>query len=640
MFSVESRGRRRLTVVFRLILIQLTVLSAELCGDEPSAGYREPPITEGDRLHWSFRPLPAEIAVPSASSETGRNEIDRFVSAALAEAGLTLQPEARRRTLIRRLSLDLTGLPPAPSEIDEFIGDASTQAYDRLVDRLLASPGYGEHWAQHWLDLARFAETDGFEHDRTRPEAWTYRDWVIGSLNKDMPYDEFLRRQIAGDELAPHDESAATATRFCLSGPDMPDINLTEERRHNLLNELTSMIGEVVLGLQIGCAQCHDHKYDPLSQADFYRLRAIFEPAVQLQKNKSVTGLSELSPNPQKSYVMLRGDFRRRGPEVPPGVPRVLSSVRTLFQPVPSNTTAGLRTALADWLVSRDNPLTARVIVNRVWQQHFGAGLVDTPGEFGVMGADPSHRELLDWLAIRLMDDDWSLKKLHRLIVTSATWRQASLLQQPASAAATTNWKSALEHDPQARLLSRYPRRRLNGETIRDAMLAAAGWLNRKAGGPGIRPPLPQELVGTLLKNQWNVTADVSEHSRRSIYVFARRNLRYPIFEVFDRPSANASCSQRGVSTTAPQSLHLLNSEFSLDTAQHLADLVTASKLDQAARVAKCFLRTLGRLPDNTELADVEQFLKEQSDTGLSARDQLTHLCLALFNSSEFIFPD
>ncbi|QDT02076.1 hypothetical protein K227x_04470 [Rubripirellula lacrimiformis] len=616
--------------------VPLPALAAEESQDE-SAKYVETAIDPYDRDHWAFQPI-ANVDVPvGGGAAWGNHPIDAFLFRELERQGLRPQPPAPAHTLIRRLTFDLTGLPPTPSEIAEFQSDDGRQAYARVVDRLLDSPRYGERWAQHWLDLARFAETDGFEHDKVRADAWTYRDWVVSALNDDMPYDEFVRRQIAGDELYPDDPSARTATRFCLSGPDMPDINLAKERQHSVLNEVASAVGEVFLGLQVGCAQCHDHKYDAISQADFYRLRAVFEPAVKLRKNQSLSVLDETFPYEHASHLMLRGDFRRLGPELDPGVIRVVSTKTNVYLPQPTDGSAGLRTGLANWLVSRDNPLTARVIVNRVWQHHFGTGLVETPSEFGVMGADPSNSDLLDWLATELVRRGWSLKDLHRLIVTSAAYRQHSRLADDASPADRDAWAVGLKQDPHNRLLWRYPRWRLEGEAIRDALLASSGQINFKMGGPSVRPPLPKELVGTLLKDQWKVTPDESEHDRRSIYVFARRNLRYPIFEVFDRPSANASCADRGASTTAPQSLHLLNSQFTFSTAQHLSKQIMQTESTQESQVRAAFLRTLGRTPVGDELDEVNEFL---SAGQLSRADQLTHLCLSLFNCSEFVVID
>jgi hypothetical protein len=476
-------------------------------------------ITAEDRAHWSFRPL-SRPAVPETSDHRWtRNAIDRFILVKLEEKKLRPQAEADRATLIRRLSFGLLGLPPTPAEIDDFLADDSPDAYERLVDRVLNSHHYGERWSQHWLDLARFAETDGFEHDKVRGDAWKYRDWVINALNADLPYDRFVALQLAGDEFAPADAQARVATTFCLSGPDMPDINSQEERRQNVLNELTGTVGSVLLGLQIGCAQCHDHKYDPISQADFYRLRAVFEPAVQVKKNESLSTLHETSNNAPRSHLMIRGDWRRLGPEVQPDFPRVANTTGSEFVAAAAGGGTGRRAAFAEWISSPSNPLTARVIANRVWQYHFGEGLSRTPSDFGTIGDAPSHPQLLDWLATELSEHGWSLKHLHRVIVTSATYRQ------------TIGAGEGVGRDPANHWLSRFPHRRLSGEAIRDAMFAASGSLSMARGGPGVMPPLPEELVKTLLKNQWNVSKRESDHYRRSIYLFARRNLRYPIFD-------------------------------------------------------------------------------------------------------------
>ena len=618
------------------------LFSSAVTADEvphEDASYVETPITDSDRDHWSLKPR-RSVEVPTTQFETWqRNLVDAFIAAELTTHGLTPQPEADRRTLIRRITLNLTGLPPAPDEVAAFISDESPTAYESLVDRLLASSAYGEHAAQYWLDLARFAETDGFEHDSVRPDAWRYRDWVIDAFNADLSYDQFIRLQIAGDLLEPDNELAAIATQFCVSGPDMPDINSQDERRHTLLNEMTSTVGEVILGLQIGCAQCHDHKYDPISQADFYRFRAFFEPAISLRKNISVTGLKEEASYKPASHVMIRGDFRRPGIEVSPHGLRVLESESFRFQTVPSETlrqneTDWRRIALAKWLTHPNNPLTARVIVNRVWQQHFGKGLSESPSDFGVMGMEPSHPQLLDWLANWFVEQGWSIKQLHRLILTSSTYRQRSRLPNDACAVEADAWKLALKQDPDILWLSRFPRQRLSGEVIRDAMLSVAGILNRKTGGPGVRPPLPAELRSTLLKDQWNVTEDTSEHNRRSIYVFARRNLRFPIFEAFDRPAANQSCPQRNVSTTAPQALHLLNSEFSFRIAELVASriLKTIAASDQQA--VEAFELILNRSPTTDELNDARRFIADSGDHAF------TQLCLALLNSNELIFID
>ena len=624
-----------------LAIVCLLTFKHSVFADEESktaehGGYVEPVLTESDRDHWSLKPLSHPQPPECSSDGWCRNEIDQFVASLLQERGLKPQPEADQRTLIRRVTLDITGLLPGADNVKAILLNKSSKAYEAEVDRLLATSAYGERYALYWLDLARFAETDGFEHDKIRPEAWKYRDWVIDALNLDVPYDEFIQLQIAGDLLHPNDEAAAVATHFCVCGPDMPDINLQEERKHTLLNEMTATVGEVVLGLQLGCAQCHDHKYDPISQADFYRMRSVFEPAVYLRKNVSVAGLSQKTPYQLASHLMLRGDFRRPGPEVQPGTLRVLDSELLQFRVAEHDSSNGHRVAFARWLTDPANPLTARVIVNRIWQQHFGIGLSDSPSDFGVMGQEPVNAGLLDWLATRFIEDRWSLKKLHRLILTSATFRQRSKLPSSCSAAVAKQWQQSLSGDPDCRLLSRFPRLRLQGEVIRDVMLQTAGILNRKAGGPGVRPPLPAELRGTLLKDQWNVTKDADEHNRRSIYVFARRNMRYPIFEAFDRPAANQSCAVRTMSTTAPQSLHLLNSEFSLKIARQIAQRLVRETPETNTLLTRAFEAILGRPPFAEELADVNRLLNSEADEG----SRLTHLCLCLLNCNEFVFID
>jgi hypothetical protein len=685
----------------------------------------EAPIKDADRAHWAFQPirrpeLPLTQA-RSASEGTQRSEvrsqnaIDEFIAAKLIKSGLGLSPEATNAMLLRRLSFDLIGLPPTPEELTAFENDASPDAYDRRVDRLLASPAVGERWGQYWLDLARFAETDGYEHDKVRPDAWRYRDWVIAALNADMPYDEFIRQQIAGDEqvqspkskVPSQDDEASTvvafdpkskiqnpksalllpgdvATMFTLAGPDMPDVNDQAERRHVLLNEMTATVGSAFLGLQLGCAQCHDHKYDPLSQGDFYRLRAVFEPAVATLKRDVPFNVLVNQKDATPARLWIRGDYRRPGIEVEPAFPRIaaiaptrsVSEGQTDHGKNPSlMLRVGVRSELASWLVSPDNPLTSRVIVNRLWHHHFGRGICQTPSDFGVMGYPVTHPELLDWLAIELREGAWGMKRVHRTIVSSATYRQKGILDfglqiLDSKISESTSPKSTIQNpksiDADNSLYSRFPRRRLEGEAIRDAMLAVAGLLSSERGGPGVMPPLPDELLGTLLKGQWAASKREADHYKRSVYVFARRNLRYPIFEAFDRPDGNASCPVRSRSTTAPQSLLLFNSELSLLAARHLAGRVLSASEENSqfsipAQIDRLYRIALARGPTKTELQTLEAFLAEQRQR-LAAearpRDQLVlpagyadsadpfagaalvDACLAMLNSNEFIYVD
>lgn len=664
----------------------LYLLASSVTAEEPATAFlAEPPLTAADREHWSFRPLLRPALPEVQRADWPRNEIDRFILARLEQKGLTPLPPADRFTLLRRVSFDLTGLPPSPDEIERFAGDDSPEAYERLLDRLLASPAYGERWAQHWLDLARFAETDGFEHDKPRPDAWRYRDWVIESLNADLPYDEFVRLQLAADELRPADERAAQATGFLLCGPDMPDLNLQDERRHNVLGEMTATVGSVFLGLQLGCAQCHDHKFDPLSQADFYRLQAVLSPGLSFEESELGRVLRESSASPPPSYLMVRGDFRRPGPEAPPAFPRIANPWdEPVPAPPPGAATSGRRTALARWLTRPDHPLATRVIVNRLWQQHFGQGLVHTPSDFGTMGDTPSHSDLLDWLATELPRQGWSLKRMHKLLLLSATYRQSShpaelRLRQDSPDGSAEDWQAALDRwrrsrqlDPENRLLARMNRQRLAGESLRDAMLFSGGRLSSRRGGPGVRPPLPTELLATAGGDRWPASPEVEDQCRRSIYVFVRRTLRYPLFEAFDSPDTIASCPLRNRSTTAPQALWLMNSEFSLEAARCLAGSLLAdapstvsrsagTEGDPAPLVRSAYLRTLCRPPDADESAAALAFLRQQAEmiaaSGRPANElalpaplpdgaplfelaALVDFCLALFNLNEFVYVE
>jgi hypothetical protein len=443
---------------------------------------------------------------------------------------------------------------------------------------------------------------------------------------------------------------------FALAGPDMPDINDQAERRHNRLNELTATVGSVFLGLQMGCAQCHDHKYDPITQGDFYRLRAVFEPAVaELKRDKPYLVLAHQSAV-EPARLWIRGDHRRPGPEVEPAFPRIASTpTRSVSEGAARESDApsltrrvSVRSELAEWLTRDDNPLTSRVMANRVWQRHFGRGICETPSDFGLMSANPTHPELLDWLAVELRERGWGLKRLHRVIAASATYRQAG--QNPKSL------------DPDNALYSHFPRKRLEGEAIRDAMLSAAGLLTSERGGPGVMPPLPQELVGTLLKGQWKASEREADHYKRSVYVFARRNLRYPIFEAFDRPDANASCPIRNRSTTAPQSLLLFNSEFSLLAARRLAERIVgqesgvggqestdgSQESGAGKRIERMYVIALSRKPTPEETETFEAFLHAQEkrlaaegrEPEERAKAAIIDACLALFNANEFIYVD
>jgi hypothetical protein len=690
---------------------------------KPAAGAKAAgfTISEEDREHWAFQPV-KRMAAPAPV-----NAIDAFIAKDLAARGLARAPEARPETLIRRVTYDLIGLPPTPEEIEAFVRDEAPEAYERLLDRLLASPHYGERWGRHWLDLARYAETDGFEHDAVRPHSWRYRDYVIGAFNADKPYDRFIREQIAGDELWPGDPEALTATGFNLLGPDMVDSSDQVQRRLNTLNDMTDTAALVFLGLTVGCARCHDHKFEPISQRDYYQLQACFAPALFRREEPIPTAgarakfeeatrlyeaqpavrelagleapvraallekkLAKLSPEAQaahqtpadernaeqanlvletesmvkisdkdlsgavpvadvprrkqlleelkrlvkpeplpkamtllagrssaRSFVLIRGEYSQPADEVSPGTLSVLRPGAAI-----ADEPAGRRAALANWLASEQNPLTARVMVNRVWQHHFGRGLVGSPSDFGTHGQKPDHPELLDWLASEFVAEGWSVKRLHKLILMSATYRQTS-------APPAAQVKAGTAADPENRLCWRMNRQRLEGEAIRDSLLAISGQLNSAMGGPGVFPPLPQAVKEGA--KGWSQNDRRQEYSRRSIYIFARRNLRFPFLEVFDAPDSNLSCPAREQSTTAPQSLALLNAAETMEAAKATAERIGKSAHTTDERIALATRLVLGRAPRAAELALGREFL---------AQAPLTEFCRALFNLNDFLYVE
>ena len=720
------------------------------------------------RHHWAFQKIVSTKVPAVRQSSWVGNPIDAFILAGLEARGIEPGPAADKTTLLRRVTLDLTGLPPTPEELAGFLADRSEHAYARVVDRLLQSPQYGERWARHWLDLARYAESEGFKADETRPNAWRYRDYVIQSFNQDKPYDRFVREQIAGDELWPDDPQAQVATAFNRHYPDESNARNLMQRRQEILNDITDTVGAVFQGLTYACARCHDHKFDPILQSDYYRLQAFFAntaaqddvalvspaqvkrhreqlaqweaktraireemaaleaphrraieqdyfdkypaeiqailnkpeaernpfekqmawkarqyldpqsheyiadtPAVagklkgeekkrwqELQRQleefadlypgalPTGSAMTDLGHEAPKTFVLYRGAFDRPKEEVAPGLMQMLYPAPPKLPPG-SDKTSGRRTALADLLTDPQNPLTARVMVNRVWQHHFGQGIVATPSDFGLKGERPTHPELLDWLSDRFVREGWSLRSLHRLIVTSSTYRQSSAYREAAAQA-----------DPANKWFWRFPRQRLEGEVIRDASLAVAGLLNPKMGGPSIFPELPAGMPTP--RGGWKVNAAAEERNRRSIYVFVRRNTRYPMFDSFDMPDPHESCSRRNVTTSPLQALTLLNSKQSMEWAQGLAGKVVAvAGVEPARQIEEAFRIAYGRLPDQAEQQRGLRFLREQqallSDT--SEREPadpkpsrpdlepgegaaLVDFCHALLNANEFVYEN
>jgi hypothetical protein len=654
------------------------ILSTSLLLPAAVTAPAEPPRNAGP--HWSFRKR-SQPEVPrfadAADQAWARTRIDAFVLQRLLQERLRPAPEADRETLIRRLSFDLTGLPPTSAEVAAFIRDPAPDAYEKLVDRLLASPHYGEQWGRHWLDVVRFAETEGFEYDRDRPGAYRYRDYVIRSLNEDKPYDRFVLEQLAGDEVAPQDRDCQIAVGFHRLGPVRRNAGNPEVAfsRNEVLTEMTDAVGAVFLGLTVGCARCHDHKFDDIPQEDYYRLQAFLasvqehdivlasaeaqaewkertakvkdelkrlqrslrglegERRQQVEEQLRETerrlppplpaissvrdGMEELTP----VHVLKRGDADRKGKVVGP---RVLSALVPEDMPELKPETSDPRIILARWINEPDSPLTARVLVNRVWQYHFGRGIVETANDFGVHGSAPSHPELLDGLANAFLANGRQLKPLHRMILLSNTYRQES--RNPEAMAGQ-------HKDPEDRLLWHFPRRRLEAEEVRDAMLAVAGQLNRKAGGPSVVVPVDSDLVGLLYDPaQWVVTRDASEHDRRSVYLIAKRNLRLPFAEVFDQPDRQTSCPRRESTTHALQALEMLNGRTSNELAAAFAHrLEQEAGPDHARQVELAYRLAAGRAPTEREKALALGFLAVQS---------LKEFALAVFNLNAFLYVE
>lgn len=725
-------------------------------------------FTPFQRNHWAFQPL-RQVEPPQVrDSHWVSNPIDAFILARLESQNLKPSPQADKITLLRRATFDLLGLPPTPEEVEAFLSDESPHAFAKVIDRLLASPHYGERWGRHWLDLARYAESEGFKSDETRPNAWRYRDYVIESFNKDKPYDRFIREQIAGDELWPDDPEAFLATAFNRHYPDESNARNLMQRRQEILNDVTDTVASVFMGLTYACARCHDHKFDPILHTDYYRLQAFFanasaaddtllwplplvarhrqqlalweektrelreeiealeapkrqeiidefvvkypeeiqsaiaKPAEQrtpfewqmyykakayLDPNSHAylapshkvgnslkgeakqrwkdlqarlerfsylqpgdlpvgTGMRDLSREAPRTHLLYGGAYDSPVEEVDPAFPAILGSAPPSIVPPPGLESTGRRMALANWLADAANPLTVRVIVNRIWGYHFGQPLVGTPSNFGLSGNRPTHPELLDWLAGELVRLGWSMKALHRAIMLSQTYRQMSGYREDAARV-----------NPENKLYWRFPRRRLEAEVIRDSALFVSGTLNTKRGGPSVFPELPP---GMTTRGGWDLTDDPQERNRRSIYVFVRRNTRYPMFETFDMPDTHESCPRREVTTSPLQALTLLNSNLALEWAQGFAGRVLRrAGGDPAAQVRAAFRLAYSRLPDNWELEATLDFLKRQRGIvserarlgeklalpswlpeGMNPPEgvALVDFCHMLINSNEFVY--
>ncbi len=717
-------------------------------------------ISPEARKYWAFQ-LPVRRPVPNVAAHPA-NPVDAFLLQAMEQRGLRPAPRADKRTLVRRAYMDLIGLPPTPAETQAFLIDAAPDAWPRLIDRLLASPHYGERWGRHWLDVARYADSNGFEHDFNRPNAWRYRDYIIQSFNRDTPYDRFLKEQIAGDELAPVTGENLIATGFLRNHAKVGFREKDNPQyRFEYLDDMIATIGRGVLGLTVQCARCHNHKFDPIPQKDYYRMQAalfsyvevdhslaspqqtadhqrmleLIEAQIKPLKQKiteldlpyrekllpakyakfpenvqaairtpesertpgqvllanqvirtvsvspgeiakimsaedraekdrlqgEIRDLDKRRPPPipvamgitdgdyrfapegegdneepgkgvkhekidgtylfqgpgryqaPPSYFLFHGDQESHGSQMKPGFVTVATYGNPPTELPPGDGhTSGRRLALANWLASPENPLTARVAVNRIWHHHFGRGIVPTLDNFGKMGETPTNPELLDWLATEFMQRGWSFKQMHRLLMTSNAYQMSSEFAD----------QGDLAKDPDNEYLWRYRIQRLDAEIVRDSILYVSGALNQEMGGPAVFPKLPGEVLKSMNKGIWEIQDDGPKVWRRSVYVYRKRGLPLPFFEVFDLPDQNISCGRRNVSTVPTQALTLMNDDFVLRQAKLFADRVNGN-VDLAYEIA------LSRPPTEQERKLAAEFLKTEQPEGL------THV---LLNLNEFLY--
>jgi len=710
---------------------EIAVTDEEAARLEALKKLEERPVTEEERAWWAFQ-SPVRHDPPSAKG----NPVDAFLDEQIRERGLKPADRADKRTLVRRIYLDLVGLPPTPEEVQAFLDDDAPDAWERLVDQLLASPHYGERWGRHWLDLVHYADSGGYERDFDWPTMWRYRDYVVDAFNSDKPYDRFVMEQIAGDEIAPDSEEANIATGYLRM---VLDNNIKDERtRMDELDDNVSTTTLTFLGMTVGCARCHNHKFDPIPQKDYYQMQAVFfstkerdyplvdrsevekynaameaiDGKIEPLKNESAeieqpyreqvfqTKLDELpsyyrtawekeagdrtegerlnarqveklftqikqaevvalmtldekarheeiareikalnaqrpekyatartvteeSSTPLPSFFLHRGDPGSKGSRMDPGVLTVATMQPVRFDaPSEQAPTSGRRRQFAEWIASEDNPLTARVMVNRIWQHHFGEGIVRSVSNFGKTGEPPTHPKLLDWLATEFVRSGWSVKHMHRLMVTSDAYRRAS-----------DDVEANLAIDGDNRSLWRMPRKRLEAEAIRDQILAVTGTLDRSLGGPSVRPFIDPDLWQSSTARVWGGSfVGDPETWRRSVYVFNKRSIRYPMFEAFDQPDMAAHCAERVSSTVAPQALLLMNNAEVLLQAKYFAQrLATEAGAATGDRVERAFELALARPPTTSERARAVQFI-EGSPTGL------VDFCQTVLNLNEFIY--
>ncbi len=633
------------------------------------------PKLDQAKSHWAFQRLEnVDAPVRQSHDNWSKGAIDQFVLRRLQRAGLKPSKTASARTIVRRLYFDLTGLPPTPEQINRFIAAHVMDreaAIKNLVDELLDSPRYGERWGRHWLDLARYADSDGQESDMDRPHAYTYRDFVIGALNDNMPYDQFVRWQIAGDEYQPSNDAAVSATGFLTAGPSfkLPDSFLESERlmnRYNELDDVISTLGSGLLGITVACARCHDHKYDAFSSKEYYQLLGVFHSGdrvtAKLPSGKEAFFFQDFDDKRRTTWHFRRSDFYDREIEVDIGFPALLSSTatakdywqnaKTAFGEIGDPKSTLQRRAFADWITDTQQgggALLARVMVNRVWHHHFGKGLVETTSDFGVRGDTPSHPMLLEYLTHDFVASGWDLKALHRKILDSAVWQQASTRE--------ASDERGAEVDPSNALLWRMAPQRLEVEAMRDAMLAVSETLNLQAGGPGFKPFIaPEANLARNIKGEGypQDAKDDASTRRRSVYMFHKRLIPYPMFQAFDRPDLMTSCARRQNTTVAPQAMVILNDRFVRTVARDFATLLEKRNDDDSAAtddplrafISDAFETSFARLPSDQEIATSVAFIDAQTNARTKRNETdprleaLADYCQSLFGLNEFIYVD